>query len=344
MFPQASYNKLLEINVISAHDLPPVSKTLRTYVVAWLDSAHKLTTKINHNGHVNPTWNYRLAFPFDDRFLDSDKSAVNFEIYNVAWLRDLPIGTATLALNSFFPPLTARKPAVRHAAIPIRRPSTGEIQGTLNVTVKLIHDSPPETESGSQLSVSTVNKRDDGETSGEDEDKIDGDQNPELEIKSAKSVKIVSEKDDGSPGDMKLRNCPSFSASYVSGMRPLPSEVAAGLKKGLYYFPREEDEYGSSIFENWSVPDETKSKSSKTVSWQVDHKGIPMAGKDHGSSAAWSSNTKRTKLSKNHRRGRSGGGLMSCFGNALGLRFRFICGSNSKEEKKKKKKEAGRQC
>nr|GLL34934.1 uncharacterized protein LOC109192368 [Ipomoea trifida] len=213
-----------------------------------------------------------LAFPFDNRFLDSDKSAVNFEIYNVAWLRDLPIGTATLTLNSFFPPLTARKPAVRHAAIPIRSPSTGQIQGTINVTVKLIHDSPPETESGSQLSVSTVNKRDDGETSGEDEDKIDGDQNPELEIKSAKSVKIVSEKDDGSPGDMKLRNCPSFSASYVSGMRPLPSEVAAGLKKGLYYFPGEEDEYGSSIFENWSVPDETKSKSSKAVSWQVDHK------------------------------------------------------------------------
>ncbi|XP_019198518.1 PREDICTED: uncharacterized protein LOC109192368 [Ipomoea nil] len=343
MIPQAPY-KLLEINVISAHDLPPVSKTLRTYVVAWLDSGHKLTTKVNHNGHVNPTWNYRLAFPFDDRILDSDEGAVKFEIYNVAWLRDLPIGTATLTLNSFYPPLSAKKPAVRHAAVEIRRPSTGQVQGTLNVTVQLIHDSPPETESGSQLSVSTLNKRG-GETSGEDDDdddKIDGDQeNPEPEIKRGKSVRIVSEKDDASPGDMKLKNCPSFSASYVSGMHPLPSEVAAGLKKGLYYFPGEEEEYGSSIFENWSVPGETKSKSSKTVSWRMEHKVIPMAGKDHGGAAGGSYNTKRTRLSKLQRRSSSGGGCMSCFGNAYGLRFKFICGSNSKEEKKKKK-EAGR--
>lgn len=192
-----------------------------------------------------------------------------------------------------------------------------------------------------------------GGTEEEEEDDAgeDGEtQVHEEEIKRTKSVRIVSEKDDASPDDMKLKNCPSFSASYVSGMHPLPSEVAAGLKKGLYYFSGDEEEYGSSIFENWSIPgetnnnpEETKSKASKSVSWQTEDKVIPVVGRGHGSSIGGSSNTKKTRLSKHHRRSRSDGGLMSCFGNAYGFKFRLICGSNSMEEKKKKK-EAGRHC
>ncbi|VFQ64747.1 unnamed protein product [Cuscuta campestris] len=349
--PQPAYN-LMEINLISAHDLPPVSKTLRSYVVVWLDSGRKLTTRIDHDGRTNPTWNYRLVFRLDDRILGS--GAVNFEIYNVAWLRDTPIGTATLALNSFFPPLSANNSAVRHAALPIRRP-TGHLRGTLNVTIRLQEggcdgraepskaDNFEDVDDAESKSVfNGVSER--SKICGETEEINKTPENPldcdHGNLKRTKSARIVSDKED----DEIEKNCrPSFSASYVSGMHPLPSEVAADLMKG-YFSGGEEEEYGSSIFENWPLPGETKTpnKDCYPEGAKRDVALIPMAVKGHSRSGSWGD---KTGLSSNHhrrhhhRRGRSGGGgLLSCFGNAYGVEFRLICGSDPTTNEKKIKK------
>ncbi|KAL0284001.1 UNVERIFIED_CONTAM: hypothetical protein Sangu_2854700 [Sesamum angustifolium] len=133
--------RLLEINIISAHDLPPVSKMLRTFAVAYVQPDHKLTTRIDHQGHTNPTWNYKVAFHVDEKFLKQESSAVTIEIYNLAWLRDLPIGTTRLLINNLSPPLK-KNPAFRRVALQICRPS-GHLQGTLNVGIQLIDNTVP---------------------------------------------------------------------------------------------------------------------------------------------------------------------------------------------------------
>ncbi|KAL2227820.1 UNVERIFIED_CONTAM: hypothetical protein Sindi_2140700 [Sesamum indicum] len=133
--------RLLEINIISAHDLPPVSKMLRTFAVAYVQPDHKLTTRIDHQGHTNPTWNYKVVFHVDEKFLKQESSAVTIEIYNLAWLRDLPIGTTRLLINNLSPPLK-KNPAFRRVALQICRPS-GHLQGTLNVGVQLIDNTVP---------------------------------------------------------------------------------------------------------------------------------------------------------------------------------------------------------
>lgn len=134
--------KILEIRVFSAQYLPPVSKMLRTFAVAWINPDHKLSTRIDHHGHTNPTWNYKLVFRVEDRFLRSDRAALTVEIYNVAWLRDLPVGTAHLTINQLSPPLVLNSPAIRTVSLNICRPS-GHMQGILNIGVNILDNGNP---------------------------------------------------------------------------------------------------------------------------------------------------------------------------------------------------------
>ncbi|KAK4385816.1 hypothetical protein Sango_2705600 [Sesamum angolense] len=76
-----------------------------------------------------------------EKFLKQESSAVTIEIYNLAWLRDLPIGTTRLLINNLSPPLK-KNPAFRRVALQICRPS-GHLQGTLNVGVQLIDNTVP---------------------------------------------------------------------------------------------------------------------------------------------------------------------------------------------------------
>ncbi|CDY17163.1 BnaA05g10250D [Brassica napus] len=54
MFPSF---QLLELNIISAQELAPVSRKMKTYAVAWVHSQRKLTTRVDYTGGANPTWN-----------------------------------------------------------------------------------------------------------------------------------------------------------------------------------------------------------------------------------------------------------------------------------------------
>ena len=72
---------LLELNVILAQDLAPVSKPLCAYAVTWINLERKLRTRIDRQGQINPTWNDKFVFCVDDNFLDSDTSAVMIEIF-----------------------------------------------------------------------------------------------------------------------------------------------------------------------------------------------------------------------------------------------------------------------
>ncbi|PQP93593.1 uncharacterized protein Pyn_12934 [Prunus yedoensis var. nudiflora] len=57
--------RVLEIHLISAQGLKAPSGTLRrmqTYALAWVDSAHKLRSRVDKIGASNPTWNDRFLF------------------------------------------------------------------------------------------------------------------------------------------------------------------------------------------------------------------------------------------------------------------------------------------
>uniref|UniRef100_A0A3Q7G3G4 C2 domain-containing protein n=1 Tax=Solanum lycopersicum TaxID=4081 RepID=A0A3Q7G3G4_SOLLC len=348
MFIQPPF-KILEINVISAQDLPPVSKMLRTFAVAYIhNNDHRLTTRVDHQGKTNPTWNYKMIFRVDDKFLNSESPSVMFEIYNVAWLRDLPIGTTQLMINSFFPPLSSNNPTMRSTTLHIRRPS-GHLQGLLHVSVQLIDTTPPEilcSESELSNSICTTDvssskdeRRNNCYDEKNDNTSIISDTLYEEEItknthdrgmlQRLRSKRLMSNSNSGllSP-NQKMRRT-STAVSFCSGVQPIPSLVAEDMKKGLYQ-TGEGIDYGSCIFENWTIQgekdDEIQSMRSKSLTWGSDDQVRVQ---------------ELVEIKKKPRRRHDSerGGLFSCFGKAYGFEFKLICGSKSPKKKKDKKHE-----
>ncbi|KAL6545267.1 hypothetical protein OROGR_009141 [Orobanche gracilis] len=130
--------QLLELNIISAQDLAPVSKNLRAYAVAWINPGRKLRTGNDSQGQTNPTWNEKFVFRVNNRLLDSETSSVMIEIYAHGWLRDTPVGSVDVLIGNLIPPsVRQEKSSRRFVALQIRRPS-GRPQGILNMGVSLL--------------------------------------------------------------------------------------------------------------------------------------------------------------------------------------------------------------
>ncbi|KAK4760339.1 hypothetical protein SAY87_005232 [Trapa incisa] len=143
MAPQVSSGRLLEINLISAQDLAPVSKSMRTYAVAWVHPDRKLTTRVDEDGQANPTWNEKFVFRVDEEDLESDTSEVTIEIYALTWLRVVPTGIVRARFVDLIPPfsrkLNKNVTATRFFTLQVARPSSGRPQGTLNIGVSLVN-------------------------------------------------------------------------------------------------------------------------------------------------------------------------------------------------------------
>ncbi|KAK8308457.1 hypothetical protein V6Z12_D02G059800 [Gossypium hirsutum] len=139
--------QLLELNVISAQDLKPVCRRkMRTYAVAWVHSERKLSTRIDTQGHTNPTWNDKFVFRVDDEFLYSDTSTLMIEIYAVHWFRDIHVGTVRVLVQNLIPPVSQTRNrqelqlGMRFVAFQVWRPS-GRPQGILNIGAALLDSS-----------------------------------------------------------------------------------------------------------------------------------------------------------------------------------------------------------
>ncbi|CAN6996398.1 hypothetical protein IGI04_018318 [Brassica rapa subsp. trilocularis] len=149
MFPSF---QLLELNIISAQELAPVSRKMKTYAVAWVHSQRKLTTRVDYTGGANPTWNDKFVFRVSEDFLYADTSAVVVEIYTLHWFRDVHVGTIRVLISNLIPP--NRRPGyrsndeyrhtpplgMRFVALQVRRPS-GRPQGILNIGVGILDGS-----------------------------------------------------------------------------------------------------------------------------------------------------------------------------------------------------------
>lgn len=142
--------QLLELNIISAQDLANVSRSMRTYAVAWVHPDRKLSTRVDTHGDNNPTWNDKFVFRVDEEFLFSDTSAVMIEIYALHWFRDVHVGTVRVLVGNLIPtPSRLRshhhgnnQPQIgmRFVALQVRRPS-GRPQGILNIGVAVLDSS-----------------------------------------------------------------------------------------------------------------------------------------------------------------------------------------------------------
>ncbi|KAE8677630.1 Auxin-responsive protein IAA13, putative isoform 1 [Hibiscus syriacus] len=139
---------LLELNIISAQDLQPVCRrNMRTYAVAWVHSKRKLSTRIDTQGHTDPTWNDKFVFRVDDEFLDSETSTLMIEIYAVHWFRDIHVGSVRVIVKNLIPPVSPSRGGrqelplgMSFVAFQVWRPS-GRPQGILNIGVALLDNS-----------------------------------------------------------------------------------------------------------------------------------------------------------------------------------------------------------
>ncbi|KAJ8531504.1 hypothetical protein K7X08_026938 [Anisodus acutangulus] len=154
--------QLLEINVISAQDLEPLSKKMKTYAVAWVHPTRKLATGVDVEGGNNPTWNDKFVFRVDEEFLRQDNSAVHIEIYSVHWFRDTLVGTVRVLVGNLIPPIRTHHRThhvgMRFIALQVRRPS-GRPQGILNIGVALLDGSMRSMPLYRQMSMSAVGYR-----------------------------------------------------------------------------------------------------------------------------------------------------------------------------------------
>ncbi|KAL1532804.1 hypothetical protein AAHA92_32771 [Salvia divinorum] len=295
-------SKLLEINLISAHDLPPVSNTLRTFAVAYVSPDNKLTTKTDHRGHTNPSWHYKMLFHVHKNFLKHDSAALTIEIYNLAWLRDLPIGIARLHLNTLSPPLTENS-GYRRLSLQISQPS-GHLKGTVSVGIQLI-------DMDDDISLSSLRITDQESVANENA------KGQKVSI-SHENPKSLEEKRPGP--DESVRSTPetrtvTSGGSGFSGMRP-------GLKKRIY--DADTVEYGSSIFENWTEggdKSEVRGGIPENEEWAVEGKEMVPMTSEMAIEQRWNR--------KN--------GLFKCFSNMHGFEFTFACGANQFRLNKKKK-------
>ncbi|BAT77367.1 hypothetical protein LR48_Vigan01g335200 [Vigna angularis] len=138
--------QLLELSIISAQDLAPVGRTMRTYAVSWVHPDRKLSTCVDTQGLTNPTWNDKFVFRVDEDFLCSDSSAIMIEIYALHWFKDIHVGTVRVLVGNLAPPPSRPSQTnrtsfgTRFVALQVRRPS-GRPQGILNIGFTILDGS-----------------------------------------------------------------------------------------------------------------------------------------------------------------------------------------------------------
>ncbi|XP_009795461.1 uncharacterized protein LOC107806289 [Nicotiana tabacum] len=337
----SNYNHILEISLISAQDLAPVSKSLRTYALAWINPNKKRSTRIDNEGHNNPTWNDKFSFKVNDEFLYSETSAVHVEIYTVSWFRDVLVGTVHVLLNNLINPFINNSNGKRFVALQIRRPS-GNPQGILNMGVSLIHSSMRsmplicnEIMNPSSLDYRDIldkkmneNYQEDDEKQRQINDKIQLWRSLSLGYSEVNNEDFPNKA--GSVCNGSMVNGSMCNGSIVNGSElcsdigPSASIVAAEIAAKRYQpppqkvqikQPKEMEDGESSILEDLTAE-------------EAYAKGLASSmEKGRKETAALA------VVNGGHSRRNSDGGLFSCFGNAYGIEFRIVCGASNNNNK-----------
>ncbi|XVE62707.1 hypothetical protein DITRI_Ditri06bG0141200 [Diplodiscus trichospermus] len=329
-----THSRILEINLISAEDLVPVSKTMKTYAVAWVHPERKLATGVDQTGGTDPTWNEKFVFPVDDKFLNSEDAKIVVEIYAAAWVKDALIGYANVLIKDIFHfrSLTNAKMSnstTRTVTLQIRRPS-GRPQGLLNVEVALVDStmrSLPQLEDPKTI---TSQKNENHETT-----------NAIAKISRSQSDRTELTMEDNSekrPGNGSIVNGGSVcngsvvkgNGSMVNGeslcssdVGPSASVVAAAIAKGLYKpaIPNQPQSKESFKIREWTQKEREKDIDMMLERWRSDIS--PHAAAVYQKAKSGKERSLKGKRS-------NGTKLFSCFSNSLGCEISVSCGGGKK--------------
>ncbi|XP_022929580.1 uncharacterized protein LOC111436123 [Cucurbita moschata] len=334
--------RILELSLLSAKDLSSVSKTMRTFAVAWIDPDRKLTTRVDQVGLTNPTWNEKFVFKVNDDLLEDLNATVTIEIYSSALLRDILVGTVTELVRNLIPQ-SSPSSNMRFLTLQVRRPS-GRPKGTVNVGVTLLDSAKRSMPLESDLSSSAVDYDWDlteikaqkqslmknGYTivmKRSQSDRYDPDAfvaKPAGSVCNASSVVGGRESVRSRSEVGTTKKIVNANGSLCSDVGPSPSVVAAAIAKGLYPAP---DDVGSSILEDWTEKDSIEGLKTKIERWRTELH--PTYDSDL---KKLHSRNYRKKSAKKQRR-KKGSGLFSCFGTAYGCEFSITCGGPNQKKK-----------
>ncbi|XP_073128368.1 uncharacterized protein [Henckelia pumila] len=350
--PPPTPSNILEISLISAQDLSPITKSMRTYATAWIHPNRKLTTRTDQNGHTNPTWNDKFAFRVDNELLLSENGTLTVEIYTVSWFRDVLVGTVHVLINDLVTPAVRMShdhpKNTRFVALQVRRPS-GNPQGILNMGIAIL-DSTMRSMPLNNVhpTCDIINKK-----TLNHKNEYGEEQHRELtsRIQLWRSLSVGSEVNNedfqlkaGSVNNGSICNGSNVNGSEAcSDIGPSASIVAAELakklqpplnpKKVLHKTEQDVEETGSSILEDLTM-EEAKAKgyrfTSRRERWRKEMNGGEKADTDDDYDRSEVSNS-----SSRHSRRNSDGGLFSCFGNAYGIEFTIVCGASNNASSKK---------
>ncbi|KAG2316216.1 hypothetical protein Bca4012_067026 [Brassica carinata] len=364
---------VLEINLISAQDLSLVSKNMKTYSVAWIntDPMRKLTTRVDQANRSNPIWNEKFVFRVNDKTLQADVSAIVIEIYAAAWSKDALVGTVNVLLSDLFAPWSGFGDGedggggnnnMRLVTLQIRRPS-GRLQGFLRLGVALLDGG----QRSMPLSTEVIDGKRDQEGVKVIHRRTNSDQTDFTTSTNDYGVKTgvvtggarVSGGNNGGGGgggggSVVVGVDSMVNGSYCnSDIGPSASVVAAAIAQGLYNRQKTAvkavavKEDASSILEG-----KTEGMELRVERWRAEKKvagGAVGAVETSTSSDDSSGNVggggrrprrrRRKEKERRRRRDEEGGkkGLFSCFGKVFGCEISITCGGGGGDSSKKRR-------
>ncbi|KAI5079384.1 hypothetical protein GOP47_0004863 [Adiantum capillus-veneris] len=76
--------RTLDVTVVSAEDLKKVTLfgKMQPYAIVWVDPQNRRTTRVDKDGHSNPSWNERLSFSVPEHLFHQPGSALHVEIFS----------------------------------------------------------------------------------------------------------------------------------------------------------------------------------------------------------------------------------------------------------------------
>ncbi|KAL1542522.1 hypothetical protein AAHA92_26604 [Salvia divinorum] len=340
--PQPKNSYSLEISLISAQDLAPVSKSMQPYAVSWIYPDRKNITQVDQDGHKNPKWNEKFNFRLKDGM--PEDATITVEIYTLSWFRDVLVGGVTVPIRDLIAPL-AQTPAnsnknTRFVTLQIRT-SSGSPQGILNIGVTL-RDSA--TIKSAPLNRTLLEEP--GKQEHRNEDPID-DHKMELisKIEMWRSMSTGSgpqvEDFTLKPGSIVNGSMCDNGSEICSDIGPSASVVAAEMAMKLMPPPpppprRKHAGAGAQSDDSSSILGDMTLEQAQARGYQVmtKERWRRLAANDGDDS----------DLSVQHPKRSADGSLFSCF--AAGIEFTIVCGSskkpnNKKTSNKKKKKKSG---
>ncbi|KAL7109511.1 hypothetical protein ACP275_06G179900 [Erythranthe tilingii] len=330
--PHAASQLLLEISLISAQDLAPISKSMHTYGVVWIRPNKKHTTRTDNHGQRNPKWNDKCVFSLDNLPENDAAATITVEIYTISWFRDVIVGMVRVRVADLITPLTRtrNKNTTRFVALQIRRPS-GSPQGILNMGVALSDTAMR------SMQLSSENHSD---------ERKQNDDVTDLNIVLWRSLSASCEAADGSSFPDKPGSACNGS-DLCSDVGPSASVVAAELAKKPLSISNTtkkaaaaeaDQETGSSILEELTA-EEAKAKGYESVATSKEMWRRAMAA---GGGGGDESELLHDGGGRRRSRRSSDEGRFSCFGNAYGIEFTIVCGAGKNPSRNNKRSSCSR--